>query len=90
MNREKSEPAKIIGKVELNKDDAANAPENNLEMEPKSAEEGDRVDSEPSETKVTPEPEINAQTQTTNDLAEEVMDVLTGKSLSTGCDGHPF
>ncbi|MBI5249100.1 MAG: hypothetical protein HY912_06365 [Desulfomonile tiedjei] len=90
MNKEKPEPAKIIGKVELKKDDAANAPENNLEMEAKSAEEGDKVDSEPSETGETPEPEIRAQTITDNESAERFMARFAGKSMSTAVGGTPY
>jgi hypothetical protein len=90
MNKEKSEPAKIIGKVELKKDDAVNAPENNLEMEPKSAEEGDKVASEPSETRVTPEPVIGAQTEIGNESAEALMEGFTGKSIGTVTGDTPY
>lgn len=63
MNKEKPEPAKIIGKVELKKDDAGTAPENDLGMEEKGTEGGDKVDSGTPETSVTPEPGASAQTK---------------------------
>lgn len=90
MNEEKTEPAKIIGKVELKKGDAGNAPENNLETEPKSTEEGDKVDSGPSGTSETPEAETSAQTESDNEPAEGVMDVFAGKSMSTVVGTSPY
>lgn len=90
MNEEKSERAKIIGKVELKKGDAGKTPTNNLETEPKNSEEDNTVDSGPSETSVTPEPEASTQTKSNNESPEGVMDVFTGKSVSTIVGTSPY
>jgi hypothetical protein len=86
----KSEPAKIIGKVELKKKDTGNAPENNLETDPKSTAEGDKVDSGPLETGKTPEPEAGAQPKSYSEAADEAMDIFTAKKISTAVVTAPY
>lgn len=90
MNKEKSEPAKIIGKVELKKDDAGTAPENDLGMEEKGTEGGDKVDSGTPETSVTPEPAASAQTKGNNESAEGFMAKFAGKSVGTVVASTPY
>ncbi len=90
MNEEKSEPAKIIGKVELKKDYAGHAPKNNSETEPKNTAEGDKVDSSPSESSERPEPEISTQAKNNKESAEGIMDVVTGKGLNAAVGTTPF
>jgi hypothetical protein len=90
MNKEKSEPAKIIGKVELKKDDAGKAPENDLEMEEKGTEGGDKVDSGTPEISATPGPEAGAQTKSNNESAEGFMAKFAGKSVGTVVASTPY
>jgi uncharacterized protein len=60
------------------------------ETETEGTGEGDKVDSGPSETSVAPEPEISAQTKTSKESTEAVMEVVRGKSLNTAAGAAPF
>lgn|GEM_PF-2574826 len=90
MAEEKSEPAKIVGKVELKKNDEGRATGNKPEGEAKPAEGGHKVETELSGTNKTVEPEIGAQTGVNNESADGLMDSFAGKSLSTAVGGSPY
>jgi hypothetical protein len=75
MAEERSEPAKVVGKVDLKRNDAGRAVGNKPEGEAKLAEGSHKADTEQSGTDKNVELEIGA---------------LTGKSLSTAVGGTPY